>query len=707
MDLGRKSSRGGGRFVPRLEGLEDRTVPAGNVRVTVLDGTLYVSGDDQGNQVMVSATGRQSAIVRALDATTTINGQSAVVVKGIKRDYYIDLFGDDDVLVLAGTRNRGSLRADMGAGNDILLLNDAQHRKETTLRGGDGNDDIILGHSTFRRYVFADAGAGDDQVTAIQVGVVDFGLLNPSGNDFFSNQGSTFVRPVLAGFQQGVRPTPPPTTDTTPPTPTLGTTAGSATSRSPIPFTVTFDEDVSGFDSGDLSVTNGTVSSFAQADARTYTFQVAPADEGVVTAQVAAGGVTDAAGNASAASNAVSVTFDSAAPDAPQFDLAAGSDSGAAGDLRTDQAQVTLSGTAEAGSTVKLFRATAPGTPGTGTPLATTTADSGGAFSFIGVNLAVGPNSFAVQAVDAAGNASATFAQTVTRNTPPTVANPIGPQTASAGGPDLTFDLSGVFADAERVVRLTTSYPTGQTGNIDINLFANQTPKTVANFLAYVNSSDPAQNYDGTIFHRLAPGFVLQGGGFKFNDAGTTTATAFPPLTKRAAVPNEPGVSNTRGTVAMAKQGNDPNSATDEFFFNLADNSANLDNQNGGFTVFGQVMNGGQQTVDAVSGLATYSGAGIPGAPPFPIRPGADTTNFPANVNAGDLAFVTTAAELAAAQRMTFAVVSNTNPAVATASVSGATLTISPQAAGTTTVTVRATDLDGSSTTTQVTVVVT
>jgi cyclophilin family peptidyl-prolyl cis-trans isomerase len=277
---------------------------------------------------------------------------------------------------------------------------------------------------------------------------------------------------------------------------------------------------------------------------------------------------------------------------------------------------------------------------------------------------------------------------------------------AAAGGPPLSFDLANVFADAEEVVRLSTQYPTGQTGDIDVNLFADQAPQTVANFLSYVNNPGAAANYDGSIFHRLAPGFVLQGGGFKFNDAGTTTATAFPAITKSPPVANEPGVSNTRGTIAMAKTGDDPNSATDEFFFNLGDNSANLDGQNGGFAVFGQVMHGGQRTVDAIAGLPTYSGSGIPGAPPFPLGPAANTTNFPANVNAGDLAVVTTAAVLAAAQRMTFGVAGNTDGAVATASVSNGTLTITPVAAGTTTITVRATDLDGSSTTTTINVVV-
>ncbi len=697
MELGRKSARGD-RFVPRVETLEDRTVPAGDVRVTLLDGTLYVSGDDQGNQVMISATGHHSAIVRALDATTRINGQQSVAVKGIDRDYYIDLFGGDDVLVLNATRNDGSVRVGLGSGNDLLTINDAQNRKETTILAGDGNDTILLGNSTFRRYVFVDSGAGDDQVTAFGIGVGDFGLKSSGGNDFFNSIGSTLLRADLGGFAQGLRPA-----DTSSPVPTLTTTASSLTGTSPIPFTITYSKDVTGVDTSDLVITNGTTPTVTRVNARTYTFQVAPTAQGVVTARVLGGGVTDPSGIASVGSNTVSVTFDSTAPAKPTFNLAPASDSGAVGDLRTDAATVTLTGTTEAGATVKLFNASAPGTPATGTPLMTTTAAADGTFSFANLTLALGPNSFAVQALDAAGNAS-TFAQTFTRNTPPTVAAPIGPQSGTAGGSALTFDLATVFTDVEKVVRLATTYPTGQSGNIDINLFDTKAPQTVANFLSYVNNATPAANYNDSIFHRLAPGFVLQGGGFKFNDAGTTTATAFPAITKSPPVVNEPGISNTLGTIAMAKQGNDPNSATNEFFFNLGDNSANLDSQNGGFTVFGQVMNGGQQTVDAIASLSTYNGAGIPGAPPFPVSSTADTSNFPANINAGDLASVTTATELTNAQKMSFSVVGNTDGTVASASVTGGTLTITPLTVGTTTITVQATDLDGSSTTTTVTI---
>jgi cyclophilin family peptidyl-prolyl cis-trans isomerase/chitodextrinase len=147
-------------------------------------------------------------------------------------------------------------------------------------------------------------------------------------------------------------------------------------------------------------------------------------------------------------------------------------------------------------------------------------------------------------------------------------------------------------ADAFRVVspnhvRLTTSK-----GDVLLEL-VDDAPITTANFLQYVDETF----YDGTIFHRVVAGFVIQGGGILPD--GT------PKPGEHAPIQNEfsPARSNVRGTVAMAKKGNDPNSATNQFFVNLADNSSNLDNQNGGFTVFARVTEG-MDVVDAIAAVA-------------------------------------------------------------------------------------------------------
>lgn len=135
-------------------------------------------------------------------------------------------------------------------------------------------------------------------------------------------------------------------------------------------------------------------------------------------------------------------------------------------------------------------------------------------------------------------------------------------------------------------------------GNFEINLYDKQTPKTVENFLAYVESGA----YTDSIVHRSVANFVVQGGGFKYE--GSDAVSAIP---QNPTVINEPVFSNVRGTIAMAKVGNNPNSATNQWFINLKNNSANLDLQNGGFTVFGQVTGNGMAIVDTMAALGRYN----------------------------------------------------------------------------------------------------
>lgn len=145
-------------------------------------------------------------------------------------------------------------------------------------------------------------------------------------------------------------------------------------------------------------------------------------------------------------------------------------------------------------------------------------------------------------------------------------------------------------------------------GNFEVNLYDKTTPITVANFLNYVNS----KSYDGTFMHRNEPGFVLQGGGFRYNPA---LASPFVAIPQQAAIQNEPKWSNVKATIAMAKVSGNPNSATSQWFINLADNSANLDLQNGGFTVFGEVNTLGMEVVNAISQLPSRIHASFPGVP--------------------------------------------------------------------------------------------
>lgn len=159
--------------------------------------------------------------------------------------------------------------------------------------------------------------------------------------------------------------------------------------------------------------------------------------------------------------------------------------------------------------------------------------------------------------------------------------------------------ISGAFLASANIQAQTIVNVETNLGNFSIELFDTAAPATVANFLSYVTSG----RYNGSIIHRSVPGFVIQGGGFTF-DATTQT---FPAVAVDAPVVNEFSIPNTRGTLAMAKVGGDPNSATSQWFVNLADNRANLDSQNGGFTVFGRIIEPGMTVIDAISNLGRFN----------------------------------------------------------------------------------------------------
>jgi cyclophilin family peptidyl-prolyl cis-trans isomerase len=778
-----KSGRNDCRYVPGVEALEDRTVPAGNVQVAVIGGTLNLSGTGGPDQVSVTGSGDHAAVIRSLDGATTINGRTGPLYVSGFGDTYIHLGDGNNTISVTGIGGEG-LYVNLGNGNNTFTDDHAVNGGVTFVDAGAGLNTITISNALFAQPVAVRTAGGNNQINATNVEVINFAVTANGGTDFFNPQGGTIVLPRLVGsVTNGSRPTAAPTV-------TLSTSATSPTNASPLLFTASFSAAVTGFGITGVQATNGTVTAVTATDPQTYSIQVTPTGQGAVTVTVPAGAASDVNGNLNAASNTVSVTYDSIAPSVtvtpqttnstlptiggtvsdptatvnvtvngqtyaatvtgtswiapvttaladgtypvtatatdpagnsttsapanlvidtvtpatPTLDLTPASDSGIVGDLRTDDSTVALTGTTKAGATVNLYTATAGTAPGTGSVVATTTAGADGTFTFNNVALAAGPNSFVVKATDAAGNVSSTFAQTFTRTTPPTVPNPIATQNLSATGSAQTFDLSSVFADSEQVVRMTIAYPTGQTATLDINLFGGtQLQTTVNNFLSYVNNASASGSYNGSIFDRLVSGFVLQGGAFQFNSSTHT----FPAITAQAAIASQPDVSNTIGTIAMALSGGSANTATDAFFFNLADNSSNLDLQSGGFTVFGQVMENGLQTLKTLGALNTYSGSGQPGAGPFPVGPSANTTNFPNNLTSADVVTLTTAAVLTNAQKLSFSVVSNSNAAAATASISGSTLTITPVAAGTTTITLKATNLDGSTTTTQVQVNVT
>ncbi|TVQ60659.1 MAG: hypothetical protein EA378_11270 [Phycisphaerales bacterium] len=179
------------------------------------------------------------------------------------------------------------------------------------------------------------------------------------------------------------------------------------------------------------------------------------------------------------------------------------------------------------------------------------------------------------------------------------------------------------------LVQVDTSF-----GTVFIELFDTITPVTVNNFLNYVNRGD----YDGSFFHRLVPGFVLQGGGFTYDESdpdGAQDIPSDPPIVNEFLLPN------IERTIAMAKTA-DPDSATSQFFFNLDDNTGTLDDpaNSGGFTVFGRVV-GGWDVVLEISELQRVNFGSPFGE--VPVTEAYDFANPPDPVPDAALVFVSQA----------------------------------------------------------------
>ena len=237
-------------------------------------------------------------------------------------------------------------------------------------------------------------------------------------------------------------------------------------------------------------------------------------------------------------------------------------------------------------------------------------------------------------------------------------------------------------------------------GDVYLEFLPADAPNTVTNFKSYLATASTAaadliKTYDGVFVHRSVKGFVVQTGGYKIA----------PPLnlltvTKKAAVNNEFKVANTRGTLAMAKLGGQVNSATNEWFVNLADNRGNLDNQNGGFTVFARVMGDGMKIFDRIAGLPALdvdgSGSTFDTVPLRNFTGGNLTAShfvtFP-TLRTVDAASVPASAKTSP---INFSIAANDNPSAATPTITRGVLKVVPgKFGGRALITVRATALSG------------
>jgi cyclophilin family peptidyl-prolyl cis-trans isomerase len=269
------------------------------------------------------------------------------------------------------------------------------------------------------------------------------------------------------------------------------------------------------------------------------------------------------------------------------------------------------------------------------------------------------------------------------QSTTPARAGGIPAQTLAPGGGARTIDLRDYFTVpgvSGQVVQFDTVL-----GKFNVELLANDAPLTVANFLNYVNRGA----YTNSLIHRSVTNFVFQGGGYVLTGNAVSSIVADPP------VKNEFKNPNVRGTLAMAKLSTGPDTATNQWFVNMADNRANLDNQNGGFTVFARVVGTGMTVADAIAAVPIYDARSQLGSS-FGELPLLEPS-----LSAANLVLVRSAvvAPIFPASDGTVAVVNftaaNSAVNVATATISGSTLTLTPVAGGTANVTIRATDTNG------------
>ncbi len=167
----------------------------------------------------------------------------------------------------------------------------------------------------------------------------------------------------------------------------------------------------------------------------------------------------------------------------------------------------------------------------------------------------------------------------------------------------VTFTLAAHAQAPNPRVKLNTSM-----GDIVLELDAAKAPKTVENFLQYVND----KHYDGTVFHRVIDGFMIQGGGFTPDMVQKATRTPIPLEARN-------GLKNDRGTIAMARTSN-PNSATAQFFINVVDNAGlNAPSPDGhGYAVFGKVI-AGMDVVDKIRTVPTTNRGMFQNVPAAPV----------------------------------------------------------------------------------------
>ena len=278
----------------------------------------------------------------------------------------------------------------------------------------------------------------------------------------------------------------------------------------------------------------------------------------------------------------------------------------------------------------------------------------------------------------------------------PLITEPLNNNAVALDASNTTIDLFQHFDDpfttglVARFELADSSLGAGVTNVLLFDQSGAGAPATVANFNNYVEDGD----YVNSIIHRSIPGFIVQGGGFTVNDLHIADVPADDPVVNEFSADR----SNLRGTIAMAKLGGNPDSATNQWFFNLADNSANLDNQNGGFTVFGEVLGEADlDTIDAIAQVPVFNGTSI--NPVFTDIPLDFEDSDNPNIESDDNYVRYSDISISQQDELEFEVVENSNPDLVDLSIDRGELTLdyAEGQSGFSTVTIRGTDLLGDS----------
>jgi cyclophilin family peptidyl-prolyl cis-trans isomerase len=296
--------------------------------------------------------------------------------------------------------------------------------------------------------------------------------------------------------------------------------------------------------------------------------------------------------------------------------------------------------------------------------------------------------------------------------TGPFVKTPISSVTLAKNGSQVV-DLAANFTAPDitnSTVRFDVTAGTFK-GSIDLTTFDSQAPQTVQNFLDYIKAGD----YTNAPFTRLVQGFVLQGGGTNYK--GSPPNASLDPVEKLPSIANEFGILNTTNTLAMAQSGGDINSANNEFFINLTDNTS-LDTQK--FAVFAKLatgadattltkfMNTANQNINMSSSPAATNNPGVVFDNVPLVSYGGSATTFASDATASNFLMITHAGIVSQNEVLTYTVTSS-NSNIATAALTPKAperVTVTGKSAGTAIITVVATDQYGNTASSSFTVTI-